>query len=392
MSTLVTLPGLIDCHVHFREPGYEQKGTMATEAAAAVAGGVTTVCEMPNTSPPTVTVAALADKVRRASLVQGCDIRFFFGITEVIHLAALRELWDSPSQELRRLKARCPGAKIFLDHSTGNQRVDADLLDDIFQACAEHRIPLVAHCEDPEVNAAAAAAYKGPKDASAHSLLRPPESEAAAIAHAIDLARRHGTQLHIAHLSTSQGLELVRGAKAEGLSVTCEVTPHHLFLTTDDYASLGALAKMNPPLRSHEHQAALWAGIADRTIDCIATDHAPHTLEEKHVADPLKAPGGVPGVETMLLLLLTVAAGKWPHPHTAYRIPHITYQDIARLCCENPNRIFSLGKNKEESQVLVDPSLEWTIEGKKLRSKCGWTPYEGWQVVGKAVRALPRST
>jgi len=288
---LLIFPGFIDCHVHFREPGFPHKATMKSEAASALAGGVTTVCEMPNTNPPTVTVAALADKVRRAANVD-LDIRFFFGVTEEIHLQELVRLWTSDAEELQRLKARCSGVKVYLDHSTGNQKVESSLVPDIFKACAEHGIPLVAHCEDPDMNAAAKEANTR-TDIAAHSDMRPAESEAKAIAYAIGLAKQFGTPLHVAHLSTKQGAELVAKAKQDDVTVTCEVAPHHLFLSTDDYPELGTLMKMNPPIRTKDHVEALWQGIADGTIDCIATDHAPHTLEEKRTDPPLNAPSGV---------------------------------------------------------------------------------------------------
>ncbi|MBI1813039.1 dihydroorotase family protein, partial [Candidatus Peregrinibacteria bacterium] len=307
-SGLLLFPHLIDCHVHFREPGYPQKATMKSEAASAKAGGIGTVCEMPNTDPPTVTIAALADKVRRANEITDCDIRFFFGVTKSEHLIAARELWMGTSDGLKRLRAHCCGVKIYFDHSTGDQGVEIDLLDEVFRVCRELSIPLVGHCEDPAINAEAKAKHassgKGP--AELHSLIRPPESEAKAIAYALSLVRKHGTAFHVAHLSTKEGLELVRQAKADRLPVTCEVAPHHLFLSTyddDNHSFLGTLAKMNPPLRTMDHRKALWEGIADRTIDCIASDHAPHALEEKNEGRPLDAPSGVPGVETLLPLL-----------------------------------------------------------------------------------------
>lgn len=288
----LVFPSLIDCHVHFREPGLEHKATMKTEAAAAHAGGVGTVCEMPNTNPPTVTIAALADKVRRASEITDCDIHFFFGVTESAHLLALKELWTGESEELQRLKKRCSGLKIYFDHSTGNQKVADELLDDIFQTCAELKIPLIGHCEDAAMNAEAKKKHSSPELMN-HSLSRPPESEAKAIEHAITLAKKHGTAFHIAHLSTKLGLDLVRQAKKSGLPITCEVAPHHLFLTTDDYSTLGTFAKMNPPLRSISDRDALWEGLHDGTVDCIATDHAPHTLAEKQDSkNPLEAPSG----------------------------------------------------------------------------------------------------
>jgi dihydroorotase len=386
-------PGLIDCHVHFREPGYEHKADMKSESAAALAGGVTTVCEMPNTNPPTVTAAALADKIRRAEGLP-IDMRFFFGVTQDIHLATLNELMSSTAEESIHLRSRLAGVKIYLDHSTGDQKIADQLLDDVFQACADHKLVLVAHCEDPVINAQAGG-QNTRTNVAVHSLLRPAESEAAAITRALGLAKKHGTHLHIAHLSTEQGTMLVRQAKSEGIRVTCEVTPHHLFLTTEDYERLGTLGKMNPPLRSMKHRFALWQGIIDGTVDCISTDHAPHTLEEKRSGEELKAPSGVPGVETMLPLLLSVAAGRWPHPAEPHAsCPPFTRKDIVRLCVKNPSRIFNLGKSEIEEDhrcniVIVDPDAEWTITGSALHSKCGWTPFEGWTVKGKVEQVMP---
>lgn len=393
---LLIFPLLIDCHVHFREPGLEHKATMETEARAALAGGVGTVCDMPNTMPPTVTIDALGDKVDRAETVDGCTIRFFFGVTEASHLIELRKLWTGTSIEVRRLKHHCAGVKLYLDHSTGDQKIAADLAEEVFRACGELRIPLVAHCEDPEINRESGIRVGvGNKDVSAHSLMRPPESEVVAIEHAIDLAMKYKAPLHIAHLSTRQGVGMVRAAKKLGIGVTCEVAPHHLFLTTDDYAKLGTLGKMNPPLRSSEHRDALWAGIADGTVDCIATDHAPHLLSEKKAGNPLDAPSGVPGVETMLPLLLTVAAGRSPHPSyklqaTSYML---SYPDILRLCFTNPNRIFSLGqdgikKGAHARLLIVHPNITSVITPIALHSKCGWTPYEGWETTGRIERVI----
>ncbi len=395
LSGKLLFPGLIDCHVHFREPGYEHKADMKSESSSALAGGVTTVCEMPNTNPPTVTIDAFADKVARASALP-LDIRFFFGITQQEHLEQFRTLLESGDEAIKHLRSRLSGVKIYLDHSTGNQKIEQDLVGSVFQMCADHHVTLVAHCEDPEMNAREAA-QNTRTNIAAHSLIRPAESEAVAIERAIALAQKHGTHLHIAHLSTERGVDLVRNAKREGIKVTCEVTPHHLFLTIDDYERLGALVKMNPPIRSLEHRFALWNGIADGTVDCVSTDHAPHTLEEKQAGEPLKAPSGVPGVETLFPLLLSVAAGHWPHPlEQSMSCPKLSYKDIVRLCVQNPNAVFKLGKSEIEKGssvdvVVVDPSTEWVIEGKKLHSKCGWTPFEGWTMKGRVERIIPTS-
>lgn len=391
MTSLITLPGLIDCHVHFREPGLEHKETMKTGSAAARAGGVLTVCEMPNTNPPTVTIAALVDKVRRASLIKDCDIRFFFGATEPQHLLAFRKIWLAGDAHMKELKARCCGLKLYFDHSTGNQGASDTLLDDAFKLCGELGAQVVGHCEDAEMNQEERLKIKS-NEMEAHSLMRPPESEEKAVAHAISLAKKHGTKFHVAHLSTAGGRSLVRKAKSGGLPITCEVAPHHLLLTVDDYEHLGSYGKMNPPLRTREHLEALWAGIADGTVDCISTDHAPHTREEKDVTlssskgDLLKIPSGVPGVETMLPLLLTVVNGGWPNPHSEKpKDARLQMSDIRKLCFENPNRIFNLGKSEKGESVTIDMDAKWTIKGGELHSKCGWTPYENWEVTGKVV-------
>lgn len=384
-SGSLLFPGFIDCHVHFREPGLEHKGTMETEMQSALAGGITTVCDMPNTVPPLVSVEALREKVRIANSLAGSDIRFFFGITEKAHLEELKRLYTE--QELSTLRARCCGVKLYLDHSTGNQKAGKEAVAGTFRVCAELKIPLVAHCEDPVLNARAAKLNRR-EDIASHSAIRAPESEERAIVFAIELAKRTGARFHVAHLSAKRGLEFVRQAKADGLPVTCEVAPHHLFLSTEDYESLGTLGKMNPPLRTPDHCEALWAGIESGTVDCIASDHAPHMLEEKQALPSLSAPSGVPGTGTMIPLLLTVAAGLWPHPRRRSSVPKLLYGDIRRLCFDRPNDIFSLGRAMIEVDapadiVLVQPNEEWILTAAVLKSKCGWTPYEGWKVTGK---------
>jgi len=386
-------PLLIDCHVHFREPGLTHKATMASEAEAALAGGIGTVCDMPNTVPPTVTIDALKEKVKLASHLEHVRMKFFFGVTEVDHLRELIRLGTDRSIEGKMLRKHCAGVKLYLDHSTGDQKVEERLIGAIFEACAEVQMPIVAHCEDPAINAEAQ--KKIPSgDVSQHSKRRPPEAEVKAIEKALSYVRISKTHFHVAHLSTREGLELVRKAKKEGLPVTCEVAPHHLFLTTDDYGALGTLGKMNPPLRSLEDRDALWKGIEDGTVDCIATDHAPHTLEEKNVKNPLEAPSGVTGVEMMLPLLLSVAADHWPHPTSARpKSATLTHQDIVRLCSKNPAEIFfikpdTIERGRPVRMTIVDLEKTWTVERKNLKARCGWSPYEGWSLKGSVIDSM----
>ncbi|HLC76375.1 MAG TPA: dihydroorotase family protein [Candidatus Peribacterales bacterium] len=387
-GNLLLFPGLIDCHVHFREPGYEDAEDMETGAAAARSGGVTTVCDMPNTNPPTSTRAALDDKLRRAEKIRECNIRFFFNVSSINDLA---ELAASDRKHM-------VGVKLYFDHSTGNLGADEEAINGAFQFCSERNITIVVHAEDAATNEAARK-LNTQSDIAAHSAMRPPESEMEAVDEAIMLAKKYGTALHIAHLSTRFGLNLVRQAKADRLPVTCEVAPHHLFLTVEDYKTLGTFGKMNPPLRTRDHAEALWEGIGDRTVDCIATDHAPHTLARKNCEHPLEAPSGVPGVETMLPLLLScMESGPEDgegnlRPMGGTPETDIQPQDILRLCFTNPNRIFHLGKpgivvGKPADIALVNPGQSWKIHGKALHSKCGWTPYEGWRVIGKVIRVI----
>jgi len=386
--------GFIDPHVHFRTPGYEYKGNIESESISAMWGGVTTACDMPNTNPPTVTISAFSDKVRRA-VEQSCiDMRFYFGMTKPEHLEQFRQFMEAQDAATRELRRWMCGVKLYLEHSTGDQKIEDGMVDDVFRACAEYNVLLMAHCEDVYINARAERAHAGITHIGAHSAVRPAESEARSIGDSIRRAEHYGTSFTVAHVSTRLGVELVREAKKKGAPVTAEATTHHLFCTTDDYGALGTHIKMNPPIRSTDDRDALWEGIADRTIDMVVTDHAPHTKVEKDNALPLKAPSGVPGVETMIPLLLSVAANHWPHPTSSRpKDANLTYHDIRRLCFDNPNRIFRLGKGgildaARADVVIVDSDKEWILEAEKLHSKCGWTPYEGWKVRGKVERVL----
>ncbi|CAM37698.1 putative dihydroorotase [Leishmania braziliensis MHOM/BR/75/M2904] len=392
---VIQLPPLIDCHVHFREPGLEHKANIATESTAAYHGGITAVCDMPNTIPPTQSIAALADKVARAKATAHthCHLFFFFGATAEAHLQELEELWTNPAHA--ELKTHCCGLKLYLDNSTGNMKSSQPVVEKSFETCGRLQIVLVTHCEESQINEAAAAQhpYDGP---ASHSLRRPAESEVASVQEAIALARNYRTPLHLAHVSTAQSLDLVRQARAADptLHLTCEVTPHHLFLTTGDYSCCGARLKVNPPIRPPQHHEALWAGLLDGTVDCISTDHAPHTIAEKdHCGAAAQPPSGMPSIEVVVPLLLTVVAGQWPHP-TAPKPSTLAaaeqqgrplvVDDVVRLLHTNPNRIFQLRQPHTPDRIF-DLQCEWTVHGKDLHSRCQWSPYEGWRLRGRAM-------
>ena len=388
------LPGLIDCHVHFREPGAPHKADMFTEAAAARSGGIFVVCEMPNTNPATNTILALADKVQRAKRVGAlCDIRFFFGATAHEHVAQLKDLWTK--DEHKSLKARCSGLKLYLDNSTGDMKADTSVVEASFKLCAELNIPLVCHCEHSGINnyAAELSPYV---DVASHSLRRPVESEVASVGWAISLAEKYGTHLHVAHMSTVGAVTLVKESRAKGHKITCEVTPHHLFITTHDCCEYGARIKVNPPIREKERDG-LWKALLDGDIDCIGTDHAPHARSEKYPVNPApgaQPPSGMPAVEVSLPLMISIASGHWPHP-TSYvppvlkakwdaNQPTLTVEDLRRLMFTTPNKLFNLQSSSDDRlEVTLDPTIRSTIDELKLHSKCGWSPYHGWEVAGK---------
>jgi dihydroorotase (multifunctional complex type) len=358
-SGLLVLPGLVDAHVHLREPGGEHKEDLMSGTRAALAGGITTVLAMPNTSPPVIDANSLANAMALADSKAVCDFGFFLGATPTNAAQAAR-LTDAV------------GLKMYMGSSTGSL-----LVDDFggqyahFKAYPPER-PIAVHAEDEA--AKRWFARQGQR--------RPPLCATLDTARALALAEHLGRRLHICHLSTAQELELVHAARSRGVRVTCEVAPHHLFLTSDAEWRLGPRAKMNPPLRSRADRDALWNHLA--WIDAIASDHAPHTLEEKQVG-MTDAPAGVPGLETTLPLLLN-AVGEG----------QLLLSDVVRLTSRGPAEIFGLARKGriapgfDGDLVLVDFEARWTITPEKLWTKCGWTPFAGWHVKGRVERVYLR--
>ncbi|MFB6354605.1 MAG: dihydroorotase [Halobacteriales archaeon] len=344
------LPGMIDAHVHFREPGFSHKETWTTGSRSAAAGGVTTVVDQPNTDPPTVTCAAFDAKADRAS-ASLVDWGVNGGVTPDWEPSGL---FDRPLFAL---------GEVFLADSTGEMGIDAELFESAVERAAAAGVPVTVHAEDAS-RFDEAARERG--DVDAWSAYRTPEAEVAAIERAGTVGRRHDADLHVAHTSTPEGVD---AAVAAGL--TCEVTPHHLLLSRDDLTELDTLGKMNPPLRSETRREALYERVADGTVDLVATDHAPHTREEKD-AGVWEAPSGVPGVETALPLLLEEA-----------RQGRLSYERVRDLTAANPAAVFGLPRKgrveagRDADLVLVNPDEARSIRGDELHSKCGWTPFEG---------------
>lgn len=351
-------PGAIDVHVHFREPGASHKETWETGSKAAAAGGVTTVVDQPNTDPPTVTGDDVDAKttLAAASLVD-------YGINGGVTAA-----WDPDSLFDRPLVAL---GEIFLADSTGEMGIDQELFAAAVANAAAHDCPVTVHAEDATAFDASALAgdHGGPgrqADADAWSQYRRPEAELTAVETALDVATDTGAQLHIAHTSTPEAIDRVAETEA-----TCEVTPHHALLSRADLDELGTYGRMNPPLRSKRRQEAVFERLVDGTVDMVATDHAPHTRAEKD--QPLTAaPSGVPGVETMLPLLL------W-HARTGA----LSYARVRELTATTPAAVFgfpSKGKiapGYDADLVLVDPEQDREIRSADLHSKCQWTPFAG---------------
>ncbi|MDZ7702474.1 MAG: dihydroorotase [Halobacteriales archaeon] len=350
------LPGVIDAHVHFREPGFAHKETWTTGSRSAAAGGVTTVVDQPNTDPPTVTGAAFDEKAELAdaSLV---DWGINGGVTPDWTPEALL---DRPLFAL---------GEVFLADSTGEHGHRGRPVRDGRRARGGRGgVPVTVHAEDAtRFDETAARPGRTPTPGAPTGRPRPswPPSSAPGRSPPTTTSR-----IHIAHTSTPEGVD---AATAAGL--TCEVTPHHLFLSRDDLDELGTFGRMNPPLRSEARREALFERVADGTVDMIATDHAPHTREEK-AAGVWDAPSGVPGVETALPLLLEAA-----------RRGELSYERVRDLTAANPAAVFDLPRKgrieagRDADLVLVDPDEPREIRGEALHSSCGWTPFEGRQGV-----------
>jgi dihydroorotase len=363
------LPGVIDAQVHFREPGATHKEDLATGTTAAVLGGVTAVLEMPNTDPPTTTAEALADKVARLRQRARCDVGFFLGATPA-NAGELGQLEGLPG---------CAGIKVFMGSSTGSLLVaDDEALAAVF-ASGRRRVAL--HAEDEaRLRERRPLAVDG--DPATHPLWRDPETALRATWRALALARRFGRPVHVLHVTTAEEVALLAGCKD---IATFEVLPQHLTLVAPDcYRELGTRAQMNPPIRDQRHHDALWEAIRDGSCDLIATDHAPHTLEEKARPYP-SSPSGMPGVQTALPIMLDhVNAGR------------LSLERLVDLMCAGPARVWGLaGKGRltvgaDADLTIVDLSARRTLRDADMATRSGWTPFDGREVVGWPVATIVR--
>jgi dihydroorotase len=366
---LHVLPGVIDTHVHFREPGLTHKEDLETGSRSAVMGGVTAVFEMPNTEPPTIGASALAEKIRRARGRMHCDFAFFVGGTPT-------NIPDLP--ELERLPG-CAGVKVFMGSSTGKLLVSDD--DGIRAVLRAIRRRASFHAED-EPRLEERKSLRVENDPRSHPVWRDAAAALRATTRLVSLARETGKRVHVLHVSTTEELDVLSQHRDVA---TVEVTPQHLTLAAPAcYETLGTRAQMNPPIRDERHREALWRGLAAGIVDVLGSDHAPHTLAEK--AKPYPAsPSGLPGVQTLVPLMLDhVNAGR------------LSLERFVDLTSAGPARIFAIaGKGRigvgyEADLTVVDLKRQETIHDWQMASRCGWTPFDGMKVTGWPVGTFVR--
>lgn len=357
------LPGVIDDQVHFREPGLTYKGDIESESRAAVAGGVTSFMDMPNTKPQTTTIENLEWKFERAAEVSRANYSFFIGGTNTNY-----------GQLLLADRTRVPGIKLFLGSSTGNMLVDnQEALERIFRSTG---MLIAIHAEEESIIKRNIAYYTGKYgtdlDISFHSKIRSEEACYVSSSKAVDLATRMNARLHILHLSTEKELSLLSSAPLKEKKITGEVCVHHLWFHDGDYALFGNRIKWNPAIKTENDRLALRNAINDNIIDIVATDHAPHLLSEKE-GNCLTAASGGPLVQHSLTVMLELAwEGKF------------TYEKVVEKMCHNPADLFRIDRRGYvrpgyyADLVLVDPAKSWTVSKENILYKCGWSPFEGY--------------
>ena len=370
------LPGVIDDQVHFREPGLTHKEDLFTASRACAKGGVTTFLEMPNTIPNATTQELLNAKLALAAEKSLVNYGFYIGATPH-NIADLRTATNTP------------GIKIFIGSSTGDLLVDAqDALERIF---AETTLPITAHCEDEATVRANAERFRGIADVATHSKIRDVKAATIATKRAIDLATRHRHRFHVLHVSTGDETDILgdyyaqmSGDATRSQLITAEACPHHLLLNVDDYPRLGTLAQMNPSLKSSDDNCRLWQALGDGRIQVIATDHAPHTLEEKQKPYPA-SPSGMSIVENSLALMLNeVHRGR------------CTLMQVVHWMCDAPARVWDIvdkgriAVGYDADLVLVDLNRKHTIRNEDQLTKCGWSAWDGIELIGLPVRTWVR--
>lgn len=356
------LPGVIDDHVHFRDPGLTHKAEMATETAAAAAGGVTSFMDMPNCKPQTTTIEALNDKFEYAAGKCLVNYSFYFGATN-----------DNADMLPMLDKKHVCGVKLFMGASTGNMLVDR--MDTLRKIFSEAGMLIATHCEDQAIISENTAKYKAQYgedlDISFHPLIRNEEACLRSSSLAIQLAKETGARLHILHISTAKELELLEDKPLEEKRITAEACVSHLMFCDEDYARFGARIKCNPAIKTRADRDALRAALSTHKIDVIGTDHAPHLIEEKQ-GGALKAVSGMPSIQFSLVSIMELV-------HQGV----LSIEQLAEKMCHAPARLYQIDrrgyirKGYKADLVILNPENEWTVTPECILSKCGWSPMEG---------------
>jgi len=368
------IPGIIDDQVHFREPGLTHKADLYTESRAAVAGGVTTFMEMPNTKPPTLTQELLEAKYLRASSRSLANFSFYMGASN-----------DNLEQVLRTDPRRVCGVKVFMGSSTGNMLVDDEkALEGLFS-----KVPLLiaTHCEDEHTirdnEAKARQKYGEEVPMAMHPQIRSIEACLKSSSLAVQLAKEYGTRLHILHITTEEELDLFeKGGDLATKRITSEACVHHLYFSADDYEEKGSRIKCNPAIKASRHREAVWQAVLEDRIDVIATDHAPHTWKEKQNSY-FQCPSGLPLVQHALNIMLEF-----------YHQDKISMERIVEKMCHAPAELFQIDRRGylEEGYwadlAVVDPNAEWNVLPENLEYKCRWSPFEGHTFRGKVDQTI----
>jgi len=368
------LPGMIDDQVHFREPGLTHKATIETESKAAVAGGITSFIEMPNTVPQATTIDLLEQKFTRAAETSWANYSFMFGGTN-----------DNLEEILKVDKTKVAGLKLFLGSSTGNMLVDDPVvLEEIF---SKTDLLISVHCEDEATIKSNLEKFQNEFGddipVSYHPVIRSAEACYISSSKAIELAKKTGARLHVFHISTEKETRLFsKKEKLADKKITAEVCVHHLWFTNEDYAEKGTLIKWNPAVKTQEDKDGLWKALLEDRIDVIATDHAPHTLAEKHNIY-IEAPSGGPLVQHALVALLEM-----------YHKDVISLEKIVEKTAHNPAILFEIKdrgyirKGYKADLVLVDLNAPWTVNDENILYKCGWSPFEGTTFKSRVTHTL----
>jgi len=369
-SGLYLIPGVIDDQVHFREPGLTYKGDITSESRAAVAGGVTTYMEMPNTNPQAVTQELLEEKYKRASEISAANFSFYMGTTN-----------DNLEEVLKTDPSKICGIKIFMGSSTGNMLVDDEnTLSEIFKNAPTL---IATHCEDEKTILKnidiARGRYGENVPMSRHAHIRSDEACYISSSKAVELASKFNTRLHVLHLTSAKEMSLFNAGKVTDKKITAEVCVHHLWFDEMDYIKLGTKIKWNPSIKSKKDKEALWEALLADKIDVIATDHAPHTIEEKNNTY-FKSPSGGPLVQHSLVAMLEMSKKGF-----------ISVEKVIQKMCHAPADLFRIenrGYIREgyfADLVLVDPNQSWVVSPENILYKCGWSPFEGVEFSNKVV-------